>query len=79
MRPAGDNVIPGPAHLKAQLSEFFEDLNRIQTTPYVCNERIFGGPLFTFNKIFLKDPLSRFVGLTFTLLLAPFESKLSNN
>ena len=33
----------------------------IQTTPYVCNERIFGGLLFTFNKIFLKNPLPRFV------------------
>ena len=51
----------------------------IQTTPYVCNERIFGGLLFAFNKIFLKDSLPRFVALTFTLLLAPFESKLFNN
>ena len=51
----------------------------IQTTPYLCNERIFGSLLFTFNKIFLKNPLQRFVALTFALLLAPFESKLFNN
>ena len=46
---------------------------------YVCNERLFGGLLFTFNKIFLKNPLLRFVALTFTLLMAHFESKLFNN
>ena len=51
----------------------------IQTTPYVCNERIFGGLLFAFKEIFLKNSLPRFLALTFTLLLAPFESKLFNN
>jgi len=51
----------------------------IQTTPHTCNERTPDSFLFTLNKISLKIPLQRFVTVTFTLLLEPFESKLVNN
>ena len=50
----------------------------IQSTPYVCNERILDVLLFTSNKIFLKETLLKLVALRFTLILVPFELKLVN-
>ena len=51
----------------------------IQSTTYECNERIFDDLLLTFEKIFLKNILLRFVALIFMLLLVSFDSKLVNN
>ena len=41
----------------------------IQSTSYLCDERIFAGWQLTLNKIFLKNVIEKFAALTFTLLL----------
>ena len=43
----------------------------IQSTSYICTKRIFASLLLTFNKIFLKNLVIRFVVQTFMLLLVP--------
>ena len=45
---------------------------------YVCTERIFGSRLLMYNKIFWEKLFQKFVVYIFTLLLAPFASKLVN-
>ena len=52
----------------------------IYLTPYVCTDRIFDSRPFNFmnNKIFLKKLLYKILAYIFTLLLAPFASKLVN-
>ena len=50
----------------------------IYLTTYVCPERIFDSRPFMYNKILLKRLLQKLVAHIFTLLLAPFASKLVN-
>ena len=50
----------------------------IYHTRYVCSERIFDSRPFMYSKIFLKKIVSKIVAHIFTLLLAPFASKLVN-
>ena len=47
-------------------------------TPYVCTERIFDSRPFMYNKMFLKKTPQKLVANIFTLLLAPFASKMVN-
>ena len=48
----------------------------IYLTPYVCTERIFDSRPFMYNKVFLEKLLLKLVAHIFTLLLAPYASKL---
>ena len=55
------------------------DTTRIKPfSTYVCTDRIFDSPPFMYNKIFLKKLLQKLLAPIFTLLLAPFASKLVN-
>ena len=51
---------------------------RIYLTPYLCTERIFDSRPFMYDKIFLQKLFLKLVAHIFTLLLAPFASKLVN-
>ena len=47
-------------------------------SPYVCTERIFDCQPFMYNNVVLKKLLFKLLARIFTLLLAPFASKLVN-
>ena len=49
-----------------------------KTSVHVCNERIFDRPPFMYKKSIWKKLLWKFEAHIFTLLLAPFTSKLVN-
>ena len=50
----------------------------IYLTPYVCTELMFESRPFMYNKTFLKKILQKLAAHIFTLLMAPFTSKLVN-
>ena len=79
-KPIRQNVSYNRIHISKLLKLQKLAKIRIYLTPcpQVCSEGIFDSRPFRCNKIFLKNLFKKFVDHIFTLLLAPFSSKLVN-
>ena len=81
--PLSDRIECWPARIIMLAARSFQHYiatkKHIYLTPYVCNEQIFDGLQFKFNKIFLNKKLLRFVAYQITLHLVPFASQSVNH